>query len=125
MDEDKCQQTAIEILDRLTMMPFEDCCKLDKALQYLPKKSGIYAIKHQNEGILYIGKSFNIRNRFMGGHKALFYAYADHFPLSDIRVAVVTLSDAQRNQALELEARILQVAQPRYNRVIRKQENQS
>jgi excinuclease UvrABC nuclease subunit len=123
MDEDQCQQAAIEILDRLTAMPFEDCCKLDKTLQYLPKKSGIYAVKHRNEGILYVGKSFNIRNRFMGGHKALFYAYADHFPLSDIRVAVVILSYAQRNQALELEARMLQVAQPRYNRVIRKQEN--
>ncbi len=123
MNEDKFQQDAIEILDRLTLMLFEDCFVLDKTLHALPKHSGIYAVKHRSQGILYIGKSFNIRNRFMGGHKALFYAYADCLPITDIRIAVVALSYAQRSQALELEARMLQIAQPRYNSIIRKQKD--
>ena len=112
MNEDKFQQDAIQILDRLTLMTFEEYFTLDKTLCELPKCAGIYAVRHRREGILYIGKSLNIRNRFMGGHKALFYAYADRFPITDIRIVVVALSYAQRSQALELEARMLQIAQP-------------
>ena len=70
MNEDKFQQDAIQILDRLTLMPFEERFTLDKTLCELPKCAGTYAVRHGREGILYIGKSLHIRNRFMGSHKA-------------------------------------------------------
>ena len=70
MNEDKFQQDAIQILDRLTLMPFEERFTLDKTLCELPKCAEIYAVRHRREGILYIGKSLTIRNRFMGSHKA-------------------------------------------------------
>ncbi len=122
MDE-AVRSEASQILEQLATIPFEDCCILDKTLKSLPLRAGLYAVRHRREGILYIGKTLNLRNRFMNGHKAVFYAYADSYPIEDIRIAIFLLSYEQRLRSLELEARMLQVAQPRYNSRIRKSEN--
>jgi excinuclease UvrABC nuclease subunit len=123
MNDDAIISEATQILEQLATILFEDCCTLDKTLKSLPLRAGLYAVRHRQEGILYIGKTLNLRNRFMNGHKAVFYAYADRYPIEDIRVAVFLLSYEQRLRALELEARMLQIAQPRYNSRIRKSES--
>ena len=48
MNEDKFQQDAIQILDRLTLMPFEECFMLDKilcellsVLEFMPSDIGV------------------------------------------------------------------------------------
>ncbi len=125
MNDEEITSESIEILGQLATLPFEDCCVLDKTLRSLPLRAGLYAVRHRQEGILYIGKTLNLRSRFMNGHKAVFYAYADRYPIEDIRIAIFLLSYEQRLRSLELEARMLQIAQPRYNSRIRKNGNQS
>ena len=59
------------ILHTLASTPFEDCIAISKEFRELPMTAGIYAVKHYTLGILYIGKTRTLRDRFRGGHKAL------------------------------------------------------
>jgi excinuclease UvrABC nuclease subunit len=113
---------ALAILQHLTDQPFEECFALEKKVAALPRQAGIYAIRHREIGILYIGKSLNIRKRFMDGHKALYSCYVDRIDPVDIRIAVYLIADEQRRRMLNLEARIIQITKPSYNSVIRKGE---
>lgn len=123
MTHDAIRTEALRILEILISMPFEECFPLRKEFDVLPARPGLYAVKHKEEGILYIGKALNVRNRFMGGHKALYYAYLDRLDPDDVRIAVVTLTYNQRLRALDLEAFMLQVAKPRYNSRIRQSQD--
>lgn len=123
MIDDTIRSEALRILDILTSMPFEDCFPLRKEFDVLPARPGLYGVKHRDEGILYIGKTLNVRHRFMGGHKALYYAYLDRLDPDDVRIAVVTLTYNQRLRALDLESLMLQAAKPRYNSRIRQSQD--
>lgn len=123
MPEDTLTAEATQILKQLASQPFDQCYPLLKNLTALPKRPGIYAIRHQEQGILYIGKSLNIYQRFMDGHKALYCCYIDRFAPETIRIAIVLLTDEQRQRALDLEARMIQITKPRYNSVIRQRED--
>jgi excinuclease UvrABC nuclease subunit len=123
MTDDSIQFEALRILEILSSTPFDECFPLTKELNALPTRPGLYAVRHRDEGILYIGKALNVRNRFMGGHKALYCAYLDRLNPDDERIAVVTVMFQQRTQLLELEALMLQVAKPRYNSRIRQSED--
>jgi hypothetical protein len=68
---EQIKHEAMRILQILIHTTFDECCSLSKDYSDLPARLGIYAIKHREEGILYIGKAGNIRSRFTGGHKAI------------------------------------------------------
>ena len=76
----------------------------------------IYAIRHKTNGLLYIGKTKNLRSRFSGGHKAFLWAWLDKYSDEDVRIAVQPIS-YWGNPALllELEAIILRATEPPYN----------
>jgi hypothetical protein len=90
------QQEAIRILQILIDTPFQECCPLSKDYTDLPNRLGIYAVKHREEGILYVGKAGNIRSRFTGGHKAISWAYVERISPDDIRICAVVLSNEWR-----------------------------
>jgi len=71
------QQEAQAILHILASTPFQDCIALSKEFRELPMSAGIYAVKHRTLGILYIGKTRTLRDRFRGGHKALLWAFIE------------------------------------------------
>jgi excinuclease UvrABC nuclease subunit len=123
MTEDALTTEATQILEQLAAQPFDQCYPLLPTLTDLPKRPGIYAIRHQEQGILYIGKSLNLRQRFMDGHKALYRCYLDRFPPEIIRIAIVIITDEQRRRILDIEARMIQMTKPRYNSVIRQRED--
>jgi excinuclease UvrABC nuclease subunit len=123
MPEDALTTEAIQILEQLTHQPFDECFPLVVSLTSLPKRPGIYAIRHKEEGILYIGKSLNVRQRFMDGHKALYRCYVDRLAPEEIRIAVALIADEQRRRMLDLEARMIQMIKPRYNSIIRQRED--
>jgi excinuclease UvrABC nuclease subunit len=83
---------------------------------------GIYAVRHQQQGILYIGKAASLRQRFLGGHKALVWALIDRLDPDDLRIAFVITSPQWRRSQLELETLIIQTIKPRYNSRIRAEE---
>lgn len=113
---DDTKQQAQAILDRLAFKPFDLCLKIERKLNHLPAKPGIYAIRHQTIGLLYLGKTNDLSARFNGGHKAFTWAWLDLYHPSDVRIAIETLGQ-WGNPALlsEVEALLLRATEPPYN----------
>ncbi|NJK68915.1 MAG: GIY-YIG nuclease family protein [Microcoleus sp. SU_5_3] len=110
------QQEAAAILHTLASIPFQDCIAVTKEFRELPMAAGIYAIKHRTLGILYIGKTRTLRDRFRGGHKALLWAFIEELKVADIRIAFYQLDFTQWIQlSSELESLIIQAINPPYN----------
>jgi excinuclease UvrABC nuclease subunit len=119
---EQIRQEATRILQILINTPFDECCPLSKDYTALPNRLGIYAVKHREAGILYIGKAGNIRTRFTGGHKAISWAYVERIDPDEIRICAVVLSTEWRRSQLELETLMIQTLKPRYNIRIRAEE---
>jgi excinuclease UvrABC nuclease subunit len=110
------QQEAQAILDYLAPVPFKDCIELSKEFLELPMQAAIYAVKHRQLGILYIGKARTLRDRFRGGHKALLWAFIERMDPVDIKITFYLLDfDQWVNLASDLEGLIIQVVNPPYN----------
>jgi excinuclease UvrABC nuclease subunit len=110
------QQEAQAILHILASTPFQDCIALSKEFRELPMSAGIYAVKHRTFGILYIGKTRTLRDRFRGGHKALLWAFIEGLKATDIHIAFYQLDFTQWIQlSSELESLIIQAVNPPYN----------
>jgi hypothetical protein len=110
------QQQARLILAELAFMPFDQCLEIDRKFHHFPHRPGIYAIRHHTEGLLYLGKTNDLRTRFNGGHKAFTWAWLDLYPPVDVRIAVAAL-DRWGNPGLlsEIEAILLRATEPPYN----------
>jgi len=114
-DPNRIAQESSRILAFLDAMSFADCCPLSREFSGLPKRPGIYAIKHQVQGILYIGKSTNIQMRLRGGHKALGWAFIDRMDPDDVRVASATVAYPLNRLLLQIERRMIARTRPPYN----------
>ena len=113
---DSIQQEARQILDTLAFTPLEPCQTLSREFDTIPTKVGLYAFWHSFEGLLYIGKAKNLRDRLRSGHKAWLWGWLDRFNPDEVRIAYVTLNQWQRpGLSYELEALILQSTNPPYN----------
>ncbi|MGK7901987.1 MAG: GIY-YIG nuclease family protein [Hormoscilla sp.] len=110
------QAQARIIIDEIAFIPFDQCLPLSRDFGSIPARPGIYAIRHKTDGLLYIGKTKNLRSRFSGGHKAFLWAWLDKYNDEDIRIAVQPISH-WKNPALllELEGIILRATEPPYN----------
>jgi excinuclease UvrABC nuclease subunit len=122
MNDDEIKAEALRILQLLIHESFNDCAPLRKSFESLPNRMGIYAVRHRQQGVLYIGKAANLRYRFAGGHKALVWAFIDRLDPDDLRIAFVLTSPQWRRSQLEIETLIIQAIKPRYNSRIRAEE---
>jgi excinuclease UvrABC nuclease subunit len=115
-DRSALRAEAQRILDALAFMPFDRCLPLNRQFEDIPASPGLYAVRHEHQGLLYIGKSKSLRGRFSGGHKAFLWAWLDKYDDEDVRIAIQTLS-AWEDPALllELEAIMLRATEPPYN----------
>lgn len=120
--QDPLSQEALRLLSVLNTTSFQECCPLSREFNELPKRPGIYAVKHGTQGTLYIGKSGNVRSRLRGGHKALGWAFIDRMNPDDVRIAVAPLSFQWTRLSLQLERIILRQTQPPYNDRIAQEE---
>ena len=84
---DEIRTEALKILEALLTTPFEDCITLSRDFSTLTTRHSIYAIRHQTERLLYIGKSQNPKQRFAGGHKALVWCWFERYDPDDVRIA--------------------------------------
>ena len=110
------QAQARRILDAIAFTPFEECQPLSREFDTLPMRPGIYAIRHKNNGLLYIGKTKSLRGRFSGGHKAFLWAWLDKYNDEEVRIAVQVIPYFGNPALLsELEAIILRATDPPYN----------
>ena len=102
--------------DTLAFTPFEQCQPLSRDFDTIPIRVGLYAFRHSSEGLLYIGKAKNLRDRLRNGHKAFLWGWLDRYNPDDVRIAFVTLNQWQRpGLSYELETLILQASNPPYN----------
>lgn len=110
------QQQARAILDELAFMPFDRCFPVGRNFKHLPPCPGIYGIRHQVEGLLYLGKTNDLRARFSGGHKAFTWAWLDLYNPIEVRIGIKSL-DRWGNPGLlsEVEAILLRATEPPYN----------
>lgn len=110
------QEQAREILDAIAFTPFDQCQPISRGFVTIPTRPGIYAVRHKNEGLLYIGKAKNLRTRFSSGHKSFLWAWLDKYNDDDVRIAVQPVSHwGNPALLLELEGIILRAAEPPYN----------
>jgi hypothetical protein len=110
------QAQAHAILISLVETPFDQCFEVSRKFEGLPNLAGLYVVRHRNNGILYLGKTNRLNNRFAGGHKALVWAWLDLYPPSDIRIAIAPLDRWMGATVLsELERILLRATEPPYN----------
>jgi GIY-YIG catalytic domain len=107
---------AREILNSLVELPFADCIPISRDFAGLTTKPGIYAIRHRLEGLLYIGKAQDIKERFRGGHKAITWSWLEDYDHRDVAIAICEI-DFQQWQTLSsnLEGIILVWSKPPFN----------
>lgn len=116
MNNSQLQVQARKILDSIAFMPFEQCQPLTRGFESIPPRSGIYAVRHRTDGLLYVGKTKSLRGRFSGGHKAFLWAWLDKYHDEDVRIAVQLISHwGNAALLLELEAIIIRATEPPYN----------
>jgi len=116
MDESELKAYAREIIDSVAFVPFEECQALNRKFDNIPVRPGIYAIRHRIDGLLYIGKTQNLRSRFRGGHKAFLWAWLDRYDAAEVRIALQPIPHWKNPLLLlELEAIILRATKPPYN----------
>lgn len=116
MTSDDIRQEARNILDALAFTPFEDCRSISREFETIPARPGLYAVRHCTEGLLYIGKTKNLKDRFRAGHKAFLWSWLERYDPDEIRIAVFELGHSTRLGVLfELETLILQATKPPYN----------
>lgn len=112
----KAKGRAREILDALVALPLSACSPVERSFTLLSAEPGLYAVRHRREGLLYVGKTQDFKERFRGGHKALTWAWIADYDHRDVWIATYAL-DFQEWRALssELEGLILRISEPPYN----------
>jgi hypothetical protein len=115
VDQESLREEAARLLRVLVETPLQECYALSREFRELPNCTGLYAIKHQTQGVLYIGQSGNIRSRLRGGYKALGWAFIDRLDPDDVRIAVARLSFSWARLSLQLEQVVLRQVRPPYN----------
>ncbi|MBW4662316.1 MAG: GIY-YIG nuclease family protein [Drouetiella hepatica Uher 2000/2452] len=107
---------ARTILEALIKTEFSECAPITREFAELTTKPGIYAVRHRVDGLLYVGKAQDIRDRFRGGHKAITWSWITDYDHKDVAIASYTLDFMQwRALSSELEGIILNISKPPFN----------
>lgn len=115
-NSESVERAALSILETLISTPFKQCYPIGREFSALTTRHSIYAVRHRVEGLLYIGKSQNPKQRFTGGHKALVWCWLEQYEPIDVRVIAYPLDYLQWTQlSLSLENLIIQATEPPFN----------
>jgi excinuclease UvrABC nuclease subunit len=107
---------ATVVLDFLVQLPFSDCVSISRNFADLTTKPGIYAVRHRTDGLLYVGKAQDIKERFRGGHKAVTWSWLAEYHHQDVRIATYEIDFQQwRTLSSKLEGMILIWSKPPFN----------
>jgi excinuclease UvrABC nuclease subunit len=110
------ESQALLILQTLAEISFSECNPITRSFEQLTTQPGIYAVRHRLDGLLYVGKAQDFRERFRGGHKALTWAWLKDYDHRDVAIATYPIDFMQwRSLSSELERIILQITEPPFN----------
>lgn len=107
---------ASAILNSLVSTPFDQCIPITRAFKNVTANASIYAVRHRELGLLYIGKTRYSRERFRDGHKAFLWSWLDRYNPDDVRLLLHPLNFIElQTLSSSLEAMIIAAAKPPYN----------
>jgi hypothetical protein len=106
------------ILDVIQRTAWEKCVQIEKGFKALSFMAGIYALKTQDDNILYVGKANAFRTRFQGGHQILVEMFLDGFSPESVRIISVPTTARFADDLLRLEAGVIFILRPQYNKRI-------
>lgn len=107
---------ALAILDSLVSVPFDQCIPITRSFKNVTANASIYAVRHREIGLLYVGKTRYTRERFRDGHKAFLWSWLDHYDPEAVRLLLYPLDFIQlQTLSSSLEAIIIAAAKPPYN----------
>jgi hypothetical protein len=116
MNSNDIEPEALKILDSFVNTPFEQCNPITRDFKSVTANASIYAIKHRELGLLYVGKTRYTRERFRGGHKAFLWSWLDYYNPDDIGMLIHPLDFIQiQTLSSDLEAIIIAASRPPYN----------
>ena len=104
---------AVKLLNRIQ---FEECYEGSPNGLTLPRVPGLYAFKHQDGRILYVGRSNNIRNRFRDGHSVFVELFFAGYVSIEVRIAVVPLIGDYLPYLEVIEAMVIFTLTPEFNK---------
>jgi len=107
---------AVRVIETLQRTQFEKCYEGNPDGKNLPRYPGIYAFKHRDKRILYVGKSTNIGVRFRSGHSVFVNLFFDGYATSDVRIAVVPVSGDYLPYLDIIEAVVIFTLSPKFNK---------
>lgn len=107
---------AAQLLQTLIAVPFAACAPISREFRDLPMSPGLYAVRHRDQGLLYLGRARKLRDRFRGGHKACTWSWLDNYAHADVAIAIAPLSMADvLKLGSALEGLLIHATQPPYN----------
>jgi excinuclease UvrABC nuclease subunit len=110
------EEQANRLLQALLSAPFESCVLITREFRDLPMSPGLYAVRHQKHGLLYLGKTKKLRERFRVGHKACTWSWLDDYDHREVAIAFAPLSMVDvLKLGDELESILIHAMQPPYN----------
>ena len=116
MNTNNPESQALMIMESLVSIPFEQCAPITRDFKTMTANASIYAVRHQDLGLLYIGKTSYTRERFRGGHKAFLWSWLDYYKPDDVRIFIYPLDSIQlQTLSSQLEAIIISATNPPYN----------
>lgn len=92
---DEIEALAQTVLEHLLNLPFPECTAISRTFADLTTKPGIYAVRHRHDGLLYVGKAQDIKERFKGGHKSLTWSWLADYDHRDVAISAYTLDFMQ------------------------------
>lgn len=105
-----------QIVGSLRRTSFDQCYEGSRNGQNLPRTPGLYAFKHQDGRILYVGRSINIRSRFRDGHSVFVDLFFAGYASGDVRIAAVPLTGDYLPYLEIIEAMVIFALTPEFNK---------
>lgn len=116
MNTNNLESQALAILESLVAISFEQCTPITREFKAITARASIYAVRHRELGLLYVGKTRYTKERFRGGHKAFLWSWLDHYNSDDVRLVIYPLDFIQlQTLSSDLEALIIAATKPPYN----------
>lgn len=110
------RKQVTQVIKSLNRTRFEECYEGSPNGQNLPRAPGVYAFKHQDGRILYVGRSSNIRNRFRDGHSVFVELFFAGYVSTDVRIAIVPIIGDYLPYLEVIEAMVIFTLTPEFNK---------
>jgi GIY-YIG catalytic domain len=110
------EQEIAKIVRLFQKADFESGIPVAPTIAQLTQQTGVYAIKHRDLSVLYVGKANNFRTRFQSGHDALLKILLSGTNPVDIYIVLYPLRGRWVEYILELEKLVIFSLTPSYNK---------